>query len=425
VTKRNIGYRWRLREVMASNGMFNTTDLTPLLADRGIALSVSQVHRLVTGTPERLSLPVLSALCDIFDVTPADLILTTAENTAAGRRRRPGRRPRRDAARPGADPPRAVSSYDDIAAPDWTGKTRIDLWERLHELLDDGTGHTPPQLQGLLWDLVSMPEPARGLTWLRNNPTAGGYLRGLARGDIPLTHDALHGLPSWRTAAHLRDLLMASGALPHVDRQILLFERWYRNQLQAVSDPGHEQLLRQFVTWHLLPRMRAKAVRRPLTAGSRNAAANKLTVARKFLTWLASQGRQPRQATQADVDTWFATRPQPQALAGFLDWAMTRGHIPRLGVPCHARSRQAPVSQHRRLTLLNRFLTDQRIPLRTRVASCLLLLYAQPVTRLVRLTIHDVIDHESQVSCASAARQPRSPSHSPRCSPSWPLTAPT
>jgi DNA-binding Xre family transcriptional regulator len=82
VTKRNIGYRWRLREVMASHGMFNTTDLTPLLADRGIDLSASQVHRLVTGTPERLSLPVLSALCDIFDATPADLILTTAENTA-------------------------------------------------------------------------------------------------------------------------------------------------------------------------------------------------------------------------------------------------------------------------------------------------------------------------------------------------------
>jgi hypothetical protein len=291
-----------------------------------------------------------------------------------------------------------VSSYDDIAAPGWPDGTRIELWERLHEFLDDGTGRTPPQLQGLLWDLVSMPEPDRGLTWLRNNPTGGGYLRGLARGDIPLTHDALQGLPSWRAAAHLRDLLMAAGALPSADRQILLFERWYRNQLQAVSDPRHEQLLRQFVTWHLLPRMRAKAARRPLSAGSRNAAANKLTVARKFLTWLASQGHPPRQATQADVDTWFATRPQPQALAGFLEWAMTRGHIPRLDVPRPARTRQAPVSQHRRLTLLNRFLTDQRIPLRTRVAGCLLLLYAQPVTRLVRLTIHDVIAHESQVS---------------------------
>jgi DNA-binding Xre family transcriptional regulator len=78
--KRQVSYRWRLRELMAGQGMFTTTDLVPLLAARGITLSVSQVHRLVTGTPERLSLPVLAALCDILEVTPADLILTGAEN---------------------------------------------------------------------------------------------------------------------------------------------------------------------------------------------------------------------------------------------------------------------------------------------------------------------------------------------------------
>ena len=43
-------------------------------------LSASQVHRLVTGTPERLSLAVLAALCDILEVTPAELIVTTADN---------------------------------------------------------------------------------------------------------------------------------------------------------------------------------------------------------------------------------------------------------------------------------------------------------------------------------------------------------
>ena len=85
MTKRNVSYQWRLREVMAAHGMFATTDLVPLLTDRGIALSASQVHRLVTGTPERLSLPVLAALCDIFEVTPADLIRTAAENAAPRR----------------------------------------------------------------------------------------------------------------------------------------------------------------------------------------------------------------------------------------------------------------------------------------------------------------------------------------------------
>jgi DNA-binding Xre family transcriptional regulator len=78
--KRQVSYQWRLRELMAAAGMFTTSELAPPLAERGINLSLSQVHRLVTGTPERLSLPVLAALCDIFECTPAELIATKAEN---------------------------------------------------------------------------------------------------------------------------------------------------------------------------------------------------------------------------------------------------------------------------------------------------------------------------------------------------------
>ncbi|MFE3279551.1 helix-turn-helix domain-containing protein [Nocardia sp. NPDC059239] len=80
--KRQISYQWRLREVMATHGMFAATDLEPHLHDRNINLSSVQVWRLVTQTPERLSMPVLAALCDIFDCTPADLIATKAENAA-------------------------------------------------------------------------------------------------------------------------------------------------------------------------------------------------------------------------------------------------------------------------------------------------------------------------------------------------------
>ena len=85
--KRKVGYTWRLREVMAQHRIFTATELVPLLRDRGIDLSASQVHRLVSGTPERLSLQVLSALCDILSCTPADLVATPAEN--AGVRKTP------------------------------------------------------------------------------------------------------------------------------------------------------------------------------------------------------------------------------------------------------------------------------------------------------------------------------------------------
>jgi DNA-binding Xre family transcriptional regulator len=71
---KTIGYHWHLRQLMAKAGMFSTTDLAPHLAERGIELSPAQVYRLVAGTPERLNLPVLAALCDILDCTPSELI---------------------------------------------------------------------------------------------------------------------------------------------------------------------------------------------------------------------------------------------------------------------------------------------------------------------------------------------------------------
>ena len=40
-----LDYRWHLRQVMASRGMFATTDLIGPLADREIKLSSSQVYR--------------------------------------------------------------------------------------------------------------------------------------------------------------------------------------------------------------------------------------------------------------------------------------------------------------------------------------------------------------------------------------------
>lgn len=69
-----VGYHWHLRRMMAEAGMFATTDLVPLLAERGVQLSREQVYRLVAQVPERLSLHTLAALCDILACTPADLV---------------------------------------------------------------------------------------------------------------------------------------------------------------------------------------------------------------------------------------------------------------------------------------------------------------------------------------------------------------
>jgi len=74
---KKMGSEWHLRLRMAEHGLFATSDLVPLLAERGIHLSREQVYRLVTTPPQRLSMDVLAALCDILDCTPNDLITVT------------------------------------------------------------------------------------------------------------------------------------------------------------------------------------------------------------------------------------------------------------------------------------------------------------------------------------------------------------
>ena len=84
---RKLDYRWNLRQVMATRGMFQTTDLTGPLAQRGIHLSSSQVYRLVTERPERLSLKVLMALLDVLDCSMEDLIEPVAAAAASRKKR--------------------------------------------------------------------------------------------------------------------------------------------------------------------------------------------------------------------------------------------------------------------------------------------------------------------------------------------------
>lgn len=80
--RRQMGYHWHLRRLMAERGMFATTDLVPLLAERGVSLSREQVYRLVVRVPERLNLSALAALCDILDCSPAELVEPYAQAPA-------------------------------------------------------------------------------------------------------------------------------------------------------------------------------------------------------------------------------------------------------------------------------------------------------------------------------------------------------
>jgi hypothetical protein len=218
---------------------------------------------------------------------------------------------------------------------------RCTLTDQLTAVLDDGTGRINPALLPLFYALTSMAKPRSGLHWLRS-PQVAQLLTDLAAGRIPLTHKALHTLPNWRTVAHLRDLLMACGVLPAIDKQLLHVETWLHRRLAGLERDRnpHARVLCQFGVWYQLPRLRAKARTRPLTPAARRFAGEQFTQAQHFLAWLDARDRRPAELRQADVDAWHATNREhyKRALRAFLIWAIAAGHLPRLALP---RSRPA------------------------------------------------------------------------------------
>ena len=254
-----------------------------------------------------------------------------------------------------------------------------------------GNGPTVPALQPLAEALAAAPNPAATARWL-GQPHIRGLLTDLTTGRLPLTHQALATRPGWRNAIYLRDLLVSCGALPPIDRQLADYEGWLHRRLTGLAGHPHERLLRQFSLWHQLPKMRAKAATAPLRPSARKYAEQRFIQAENFLTWTATLPRHPGALTQADIDTWHATAAihQKQGARSFLTWAMAAGHIPHRQLPQLRFNKGEAITQHRRLALLRRYLTEEDAPTRIRAIACLMLLYAQPLSRVLRLTTSDI-----------------------------------
>src|SRR6476619_8312399 len=146
--------------------------------------------------------------------------------------------------------------------------------------------------------------------------------------------------------------------------------------------------------------MRTKAALAPLTPPARTYAQLEFTHATAFCTWLAEHHHRPTELDQPDLDRYYTALKigHRQSLRGFLNWAMTSRTLPTLTFARTRFTTGEALTQARRLDLLRHLVTDHDNtatddrPLRMRVAGCVLLLYAQPVTRITTLTIDDIAD---------------------------------
>jgi hypothetical protein len=263
--------------------------------------------------------------------------------------------------------------------------TRCALREDLTSLMIDGAQHREA-IAPIVEALCRVDRPASILTWKRS-PRVQELLRGLANGKIPLTHDGLDEAGPDKAVNHLRSLLEHTGVLAARDEPLARFERWLSVKLAVVAEPTVRGPVEQFATWHHLRRLRQASAPGHDTAPAVRYAKQEITEAIKFLTWLHStHHRTLATCLQPDVDEWLVSGPTTRSkIRNLLAWAKTA----RLNRSVHITHRQAPPSrsltQEQRLAWLRELLTGDSETLAYRVAGTLLLLFAQPLTRIAAL----------------------------------------
>lgn len=241
-------------------------------------------------------------------------------------------------------------------------------------------------------DALTADDPTAVLKWLESR-TPRAMLTDLAGAAGPVSHDIIDQLRPVKAAARLRDILVARGALPARDEYLAALERWLDSSIVSVADAGERQLLRRFATWHYLRRLRQRSSSQPMTYGQATAVRGDFQAVLRLLAWLHSQGRTLATARQSDLDAWLASGPSSYRNAhSFVAWAVRHGHARQLDIPVRTNPtrRQVFPETDRRWTIIRRLLHDDSLDIVDRVAGLLILLYGQPASRIVALTVDQI-----------------------------------
>lgn len=296
---------------------------------------------------------------------------------------------------------RRCSSCDEVCERRrWPGGLceRCELIRQLDELRQHALAERGRQLEPLLASLRGAPTPGAPLAWLGTSPAAR-TLRLMLAGAWSISHETLDANDAGQATAYLRARMVALEILPQRDEMLVRFDRWCTKQIAemlAVPDRTH---LAAYARWKLRPEL----VRRASSATAPSAgryARRKFRIARQLILLLDQHELTLLDLRQEMVDDWLAEAPSRALPArAFLDWAHQRNATTaslavRRAAPQNV---TAPLDQAHRIDQARWLLDDTTIPLGTRVAALLVLLYGQHASRIARLESLDVRRVEGRV----------------------------
>jgi hypothetical protein len=273
----------------------------------------------------------------------------------------------------------------------WYSRTcvRCSLCRRLVPILDDGSGSVAPFLAPLYERLCSTPKPLAAMTWL-NQPANRSRLSSLARGELPLTHEGIDTLAGSQSREFLRTLLIEAGLLEERDRYLAAFEAWRRHRLRRIEDDEARREVGLYLAWRHSRNLQVRAEAGRLSAGAANLARDHTDAAVRFLSFLSSRGHSLAELTQGDVDAWFSSASNPMLAVDFVTFVVAHRRCRRVRLPQPKRQTSPGCPLSRLSEIVRRLLDDVSIPLSDRVAGLVVVMFAQPVTRVAALRLTDV-----------------------------------
>ncbi len=274
---------------------------------------------------------------------------------------------------------------------------RCDLRQQLTDLLAGADGHIRPELQALFENLAAAERPATVVSWLKQEHTIA-VLGGVGSGRLALDHGTLDRLPAAKTVEHLRAVLVATGALPVRDEHMARLERWVEATIAARPDPDERYLLKRYAVWHLLRRLRRRHKGEAISYNQTTTVKAHVRVAVELLDWLAARGLTLSSADQGHLDAWLAAEGATRRgdAGNFIRWAASQ-KLTRLELPATRwNGPTGSVDGDQRWEQARWLLGDNTLDAADRVAGLLVLLYAQKVAAISRLTL-DHIDHAGPI----------------------------
>ncbi|MFF8609522.1 hypothetical protein ACF06X_26705 [Streptomyces sp. NPDC015346] len=273
--------------------------------------------------------------------------------------------------------------------------TRCFTRKRLDSALGVDGATIPLALRDVHSALAGAGRPRRVLHWLTRSgvPT---LLSQLADAEEQLTHQHLDDLPNTPTTRYVRDVLVAAAVLPVRDERLEGLPRW-ADALLSQAPAHHKHLATPFTHWYLLHRIRRANRHRTLRASTENVMRSKLRRALELLGWLDETGTDLGQLTQPALERWVEEGPANRRdVRAFITWARSRRLTGDLTIPLATVPAPSTfTTEKEQADQLHQCLTDDTMPIDVRTVGALTLLFGLQPTKLLELTVHDIVEDET------------------------------